>query len=151
MADIYRNAFLTIAAIQSPNSTFGCYTTADKFDSHHYIESYKLYVRRKLPAWTRGNWDDRWPLLDRAWAFQEFQISPRIIHFGNIQVRWECKSKMGAESGVSLFENKKHYSRQCDGLEQGWHDLVQYYSQLALTSGKDRLPALAALAQEMSE
>ncbi|KAF2035671.1 HET-domain-containing protein [Setomelanomma holmii] len=64
MADVYENAWITIAASHSQNPTEGCFTHND---------TYKY-----------------WPLFKRAWAFQELSISPRVIHFGPREVIWHC-------------------------------------------------------------
>lgn len=32
------------------------------------------------------------PLLGRAWTFQERGLSTRILHFGRVELLWECRT-----------------------------------------------------------
>ncbi|KAK8205602.1 hypothetical protein M8818_004778 [Zalaria obscura] len=58
------------------------------------------------------------PLNQRAWVFQERLLSPRVIHFGQIQLLWECHELGAAElcpSGLS-FPLFGQYSKLNPGL-----------------------------------
>lgn len=33
-----------------------------------------------------------WPLLSRAWAFQEGQLSPRMLRFSCYEIVWDCRT-----------------------------------------------------------
>lgn len=94
MGDIYANSYVTLAATTSSNSQGGllhqrnplsvwpCRLTA----SWRCFRPGKRIVSTKI--WARDS--DMKPLGDRAWAFQEWLLSKRLIHFSKDQVRWEC-------------------------------------------------------------
>lgn len=39
------------------------------------------------------------PLLNRAWAFQERLLAPRVLHFGPQELFWECTQGLDCECG----------------------------------------------------
>ncbi|KAJ0420844.1 heterokaryon incompatibility protein-domain-containing protein [Aspergillus carlsbadensis] len=113
------------------------------------------------------------PLLSRAWVFQERMLSTRVIHFGRHELFFECQSGMRCECGliipqarymakaelasileciscgdhtqVKLGSLPPHYT--CAVL---WRTMAACYASLWLTKSKDRLPALGGLARHMS-
>lgn len=38
-----------------------------------------------------------WPLLQRAWGFQERMLSPRVLHFAREELIWECQEATWGE------------------------------------------------------
>ena len=168
MADIYENAYLTIAATASCNSNGGCFTGPKNTFKARKLNSSSLHVAE----WHQG---DRlvqlrnirtlcyWPLMTRAWVFQERTVSSRVVHFTDIQLLWECHSMMRSESGdiyldwnhgdLEYFTNhyygKLPFKYPNAVTVNSWHDVVEDYSQLQLTFQKDRLPALAAVVQRV--
>lgn len=42
--------------------------------------------------------DVAYPLLSRAWIFQERLLSPRVIHFGHTELAWECRKALWVQS-----------------------------------------------------
>ncbi|RSL40292.1 hypothetical protein CEP54_016152 [Fusarium duplospermum] len=109
------------------------------------------------------------PLGTRGWVFQERLLSPRVIHFTNLQIYWECSTKQLSEHGHQTFYTaRKHLEgivRKADfaiptkalspvqdemqiaWLEQ-WQVLTEKYSSLSLSHPEDRLPAISALARD---
>ncbi|KAL1389282.1 heterokaryon incompatibility protein-domain-containing protein [Phyllosticta capitalensis] len=166
MSSIYQNSMVTIAATESDNSSGGCFSTPDdEYKAHPFAVKYSngsyftLYCRRSQPDW-------RWPehigapLFKRAWVYQERQLSPRILHFGNQELAWECREEQACEcdlwrtepSGSLRFQ--KSYWPTVDGSKTPdephahiWHDVVTEYSRLSLTRASDRLPAMAGIAK----
>ncbi|KAI0436329.1 heterokaryon incompatibility protein-domain-containing protein [Xylaria telfairii] len=119
------------------------------------------------------------PLTKRGWVFQERFLAPRVIHFGPEQVLWECASLDACEAypkGVPaivqsprhtgfkrldfLFENYRGESlppeigRALSMTEEHllycWCEIVQAYTRTSLTKPRDKLIALAGVAQLMS-
>jgi hypothetical protein len=43
-----------------------------------------------LPHWPGHDDLGHWPLLERAWAYQERLLSPRVLHFCQDELVWEC-------------------------------------------------------------
>jgi hypothetical protein len=166
MASIYKNAFVTIAATKSKESTEGCYAMTSADCLAKCVPGTDVYVRRQPPefptTWTKIK-SKEWPLLDRGWVYQEMRFSRRVLHFGAQEVIWECLNARKSESGCSdkpLGRNDcrkyKHlsidatpYSKLADDSRKLWYKTVQEYSGLQLTFEKDKMPALAALTQEM--
>ncbi|KAI1413399.1 HET-domain-containing protein [Hypoxylon sp. FL1857] len=167
MADIYENAFFTIAATKSKDGSGGCYSDRDPgyFNSSAVVEG-SIYIRRQIPSFPeRGFHSARWPLLARGWVFQEMSLSKRVLHFGHQEVIWQCRSCRKSESGNndldpgpitegdltrghSQAENKESSEPLWDG---SWYDIVNEYSGLALSFEKDKLPALAAISQRTAQ
>ncbi|PQE20572.1 hypothetical protein CJF30_00001895 [Rutstroemia sp. NJR-2017a BBW] len=156
MASIYKNAFITIAATKSKESTEGCYTMTSADYLAKCVPGTGVYVRRlppKFPThWTEMDLEG-WPLLNRGWIYQEMRFSRRVLHFGAQEVIWECLNARKSESGCSdkpFGRNDcRPYSKLTDDSRKLWYKTVAEYSRLQLTFEKDRMPALAALTQDM--
>ncbi|KAJ8113563.1 hypothetical protein OPT61_g4331 [Boeremia exigua] len=144
MADIYENAVLTIAATKSKDSNGGLFSDPNSpfrprklKNSFLYIAEWHIQdycVNNNRLYWNFGYW----PLLERAWVYQERHLSPRIVQFTDTQLLlWA-----GNSNGDMPF---KHYDGH--GRKDTWHRMVEDYSSLQLTLAQDRLPALAAIVQ----
>jgi hypothetical protein len=168
MADIYENAFFTLATGSSEDSDAGFRPLNMTRFQYHKLDRSNLYVREAEAALPSSQWglyleSERsfWPLLTRAWVYQEKRLSPRIIYFNVYQMLWKCGAVIRSEDGH--FDHDYNYSEQSedenDGLRQmgfqdddpaqAWREAVAEYSGLALTYERDRLPAIAAVAQRM--
>jgi hypothetical protein len=157
MADIYENAYITIAAVSSPNSHKGLFSPdriAMCLSKHP-----QYHVRPFPPSFPYDGGLDRsekhlWPLLRRAWVHQERTLSPRTVYFSDYQVYWECGYNVASEDGDTLITWKDfHCSKRQHWREDpitSWQATVRRYSELQLTYEKDRLPAIAAIADRMS-
>jgi hypothetical protein len=165
MASIYQNAHLTIAATKSSESAGGCYTSTKPEFLAKFIPGTNIYVRQQPPKfpthWSQHNLQE-WPLLNRGWCYQEMRLSRRVLHFCSQEVIWECGRKRRSESGCSDEDTGKDeprynwskydavpYWKLAQDPRKLWYRTVQEYSRLQLTFGKDKMPALAALTQNM--
>ncbi|KAH7094332.1 heterokaryon incompatibility protein-domain-containing protein [Paraphoma chrysanthemicola] len=165
MADIYENAYITIAASQASDPTKGCFIENSlSIIGVPLLGHRDIYVRKEPDLVSSLQDDSLWPLLSRAWAFQELSLSPRTIHFGPKEIIWHCQRKwedqsasMTSVSGVSV--NSYPF---CDGLwvpkfanevntnlQGSWYKIVSGYSRKKLTFCTDRLSAIAAMASRM--
>lgn len=179
MAAIYQNAFLTIAAAQSPSTAAGIFNAADPSERALRIP---LPTGAHIPVWAREKIPhpelfkqvpntsataqlERFPLLSRAWCFQEYLLSPRVLHFGPRELLWTCNEAYRCECFVdevpgpwgrmenTHFKYKLHNPQSLPGVDlqaqvvAQWHDVVRIYTSLRLTYGADRLPALSGLAR----
>ncbi|PYI11084.1 HET-domain-containing protein [Aspergillus sclerotiicarbonarius CBS 121057] len=111
MMDIYRQSFCNISAI-SPS----------------YKASRGLFCERKIPArllypfsieftrtydykpdrfnnqwnmWNAQLWDSEiedTPLSSRGWVFQERFLAPRVVHFAQSQIYWDCTETIHCEA-----------------------------------------------------
>lgn len=107
-------------------------------------------------------------LNTRGWVFQERMLSPRIIHFTNIQVYWECFIAQLSEHHERCFHSERLSRREIGrkhdlaisakkpsstGRTQRnldtprWNTLTHKFSKLSLSHPEDRLLAISALAR----
>lgn len=107
MASVYGNALVTLSALSSLDSRFGCRisnaqaSTHDRpffdFDSGPYhIRLFKRGLRfwdqeYGLDSYQDGEHEKN-PLRTRAWTLRERELSKRNIHFSENLLLWECNS-----------------------------------------------------------
>ncbi|KAI9777863.1 MAG: hypothetical protein M1839_008540 [Geoglossum umbratile] len=167
MANIYENAFITIAAGRAPDTLAGCYSKTDPEFIANLVPGYHdAYIRQEPPKFPT-HWGERdrsgvWPLLNRGWVYQEMRLSRRVLHFCSQEVMWECHTVRKSESGCSdedldsdlprygwtKYENVPYW-KLTENPRLLWYRTVQEYSRLKLTFEEDKMPALAALTQRM--
>lgn len=105
------------------------------------------------------------PLNTRGWVFQERALSPRIVHFAEDKVFWECWSLNASEVfPEGLPDEEQTYWNVPDfnfnkriGIDPAifdirqikwrWVELVESYSLTSLSFAEDRLLAISALAK----
>lgn len=167
MGDIYRDSSLTISVVGFENVESGF--LGIRKETHAAVpimidgrEGKVAIAEHELAEWAGG------PLETRAWAFQEFLLSPRILLYGrNGEVWRQCQSKP-ARPVVEVPEKEFRTTAQFPLLKrefhsltkplQGVHDsqwwtwkkLVEQFSRREITKPEDRLPALAGIASELS-
>ncbi|KAF2134979.1 HET-domain-containing protein [Dothidotthia symphoricarpi CBS 119687] len=160
MADVYQNAFVTIAATASAKPTQGCFKETHRVYQGEILPGYEdLHVRLRTPD--RRFWQDNdmrkdYPLLERGWTFQELSLSSRIVHFCADEVVWQCRHGVFRESspGKDMAYFVRLYPRTYEQYDtelllKQWHEVIQVYTERELTFQKDRLPAIAAIAKHM--
>jgi hypothetical protein len=152
MTNVYSGSALNIAASSAADGSIGCF-----FDRkstwrcqirailNDKIEFYECFPYSEL--WSRQKIE---PLERRGWVVQERFLSQRIIHFTTEQIFWECDEKSACEmflhgypSGiVSIFgmENRP-------ATRLMWDHIVALYSACQLTMSRDKLVAIAGLAE----
>ena len=154
MAGVYENALLTFAATWSSDSNNGCFSKIRSHLAAKALDPPGLFVRPVMPQfphWGQSS-DAAWPLLDRAWVFQERKLSTRILHLAQDQLYWECNSAFLSETtsetslpAISSVGLKRMSSDHLDS----WRSIVEHYSRLKLTFVRDRLPAISALVERL--
>jgi hypothetical protein len=171
MADIYTNAYLTIAATASKDGNGGCFSRENSSIGDRKMRSSVLrvaeydmqkddYFRGFGQPHNQGRRPSDFPLLNRAWVYQERTLSARVIHFTHDELVWECNSMMRSESGEideewtldSYKDDSGHsapFKYQFTDQRYAWHKIATSYSGLQMTFPKDRLPALGAIVQRM--
>jgi hypothetical protein len=102
MDQIYGNGFVNLAAAGARNVSEGILTAAsDTFGSYaipltvHDLRDLRKYPMSGSIATLRFypyDIDDKQPLAKRAWAFQEYTMSNRILSYQKEQLVWECKT-----------------------------------------------------------
>jgi hypothetical protein len=170
MCSIYENSILTIAATKSKSSTGGCFSIAppeycgfkvDEIATNN--KSWDIFVRNQLPHYEfsrEGSFGpEPWPLLKRGWALQERLLAPRVLHFGEFELLWECIEDTSCECGDKYFSQnlrKMQHKRMIleasfPQIVKSWCLLVEELSSLEFTFASDRLPALLGLATQYSK
>ena len=167
MADMYSNAFLTVAATAAEDSNGGCFIKPNKFHQARKLPDSILHTYEEhrqdiaiSKGHIRGNFGD-WRLLDRAWVYQERRLSKRIVHFTGFELLWECQSTFKSESGelnedwtnasyqINEEISKVPFKYPIEDTVSTWRRTVEDYGKLNLTFAKDRLPALAGIVKRM--
>ncbi|KEF58488.1 uncharacterized protein A1O9_06414 [Exophiala aquamarina CBS 119918] len=180
MGDIYSNAFFTISAMTGSNSRAGLFSKSSSGRAPvrpFYIPAegpaHVLFrVREILPhrgmyfddsngysSWTGDYQDGLFPLLRRAWVYQERLLSRRIVHFTPHELVWECKGNAHCECGQikqgdnanseGLLSASRIDAQKYSVIKSNmrwWHSKVEVYSKLDLTYASDKLPALSGIA-----
>lgn len=120
MASIYHEAYVTLAATCSEDSNGGCFTLSDqrKYAAHKmqaitefYSKSYAVYARLNMPHIAHFFDHEHFPLLQRAWVYQERLLSPRTIHFAGYELQWECREMCSCECTAIRMKCADHGSR----------------------------------------
>jgi Heterokaryon incompatibility protein (HET) len=128
MGSVYSNAFCTLAAAGSKDSSEGLF--------HERAPSLARPIAVK-PTWEKiveqsylvvplDFWDDMVSesvLGQRGWVLQERLLSPRFIHYGRTQIFWECRSQDCCETfptglpdiASGINSRFKGLDPECDG------------------------------------
>lgn len=116
MYAVYKNSYLTLAALAGRDSTSGLRDMSVKQGSVLLAElrigqnNYPLYMRRNhyLDSVAGDNIKGslnqivrRYPLLSRAWAYQERTVSPRVIFFTESEMIFQCLGVAECECGAT--------------------------------------------------
>ncbi|KIW06682.1 uncharacterized protein PV09_02387 [Verruconis gallopava] len=166
MAQIYTNCYINISADASQNGAGGLFRDRDAAAYHHFRmrgperTGYQEYLCFS-PSWLDEV--ELAPLKKRAWVVQERFLAPRVIHFSESQVHWECAELITSESvpdnlyispRTTLTFRKSPACKSIGGQPADiigrfrlWTRLVGSYSRAMLTFVTDRPVAIAGLAR----
>lgn len=168
MCQIYENSYLTVSATTANNCNAGLWDGSSNSMEEmegisaqgvHYswLAIYGFPILHPSLSDSHMERAGLWPLLDRGWAFQERMLAPRVLHFLNGEMMWECKAETLCECGRMTPYGKSmklhEYLNSGDSVKQAaiWREIVQHYSCLKLTKVSDKLPALSGLAQKLMQ
>jgi hypothetical protein len=189
MHDIYALSFVTIAATTSENGNEGLFPAKTHPEMKlsgrdpRSGEKFQIYVRPKVQHFFECKFGigadfqtgtaasvEKFPLLTRGWVFQERLISPRVIHFTERELLFECREEFRCEcSGVVELPNVvggqltdlslsvppkiQHQialeSKDSSTVGGRWRRMMEEYASLNLTKPSDLLPALEGLRTQM--
>jgi len=145
MGSIYVRARLTVAASASKDPTQGCFRSKRSTQEFVQVPCYSgtdwpgFFRMSILPSYSPSPvWG---PLAKRGWAFQEWRLSRRVVHFTEGGLTWVCKTVQCGER-----EDFEDVEQQAD-----WHGIVEDYTRCELTYETDRLIALEGLVKEMEK
>ena len=181
MDKVYAHSYATIAATCARTANEGMFRKRFLDYVTLQLPAHNLGDRRSLTLPTKfvvadNNIKDNFalaPLRERAWTVQERFMAPRLLHFAQRELFWECKTHFASESWPSLKDSDaKHISsfetnfkqlnsiqndcslncHQAEGCPvlKAWVRVTQTYSAGALTRADDKLIALAGMAKRFA-
>ncbi|KAF5011725.1 hypothetical protein FDECE_2185 [Fusarium decemcellulare] len=187
MANIYENSYLTIAATKASGHHEGLHPESEIRETHIEripastigqsvsqdiyvrLDLSNRYYRNRVQHWSSIGTEQlnahEWPLLTRAWVFQERLLSPRMLHFASRELVWECRTDVYCDCGYDHKSNdnldfKRLVSTQSiktsdctpQQLRYLWYAIVERYSLVMgnLTKQTDVFPALSGLASRIA-
>lgn len=110
MYEVHKNSFCNISATASFDGTQGMYR---KREARELWENETMLSTEGIPGPEPSHrvqkctvidlkfWEktvDGAPVNTRAWVLQERLLAPRVVHFCENQIAWECHQKDAAES-----------------------------------------------------
>ncbi|OAG09850.1 HET-domain-containing protein [Paraphaeosphaeria sporulosa] len=169
MGGVYANSFLNISAHDSKDGAGGLFRMREPRGLQSFFVPHQNDTTSRCGSIF---YNDRWrdsvyvgALSNRGWCVQERFLAPRLLHFTQEEVHWECLELLAAESSPTCFsitheepwnatnvqksllqrgasaEQKTYYTYQL------WYQLMFAYSRGALTFTSDRPVAIAGLAR----
>ncbi|KAF9774765.1 hypothetical protein IL306_007201 [Fusarium sp. DS 682] len=148
MADVYAGAICTIAATASTSGDGGCFRTREpsalriyqisgeeedegvehenleEEASSGYNDSKGVISLRFDDGFDFERHVDRSPINHRGWVFQERLLSPRILHFGERMLYWECWQRSASE----VFPHGYVYKRYPDDFVDDYAPRITWIS-----------------------
>ena len=97
MASIYANSTLTIAAILASSSSSALYSM--QTSTSISFGPFTLYACPAIRHIHRNPDPESFPLLTRAWVYQERLLSSCVVHFGPDELSWECNHSTRCQCG----------------------------------------------------
>ncbi|KAE9369225.1 HET-domain-containing protein [Stipitochalara longipes BDJ] len=91
MSLVYAGSYCMLSAADAEDGSGGLFIPRTSLDLQN--------LENPVNSWTsllKG------PLGTRGWAFQEYQLSPRIVHFTKTRIFWECRACVAFEDFPSL-------------------------------------------------
>jgi hypothetical protein len=173
IADIYNNAYVTIAALSAAASADGfldlrrnpLQISRSWSDQHGTITTLvaQQKIRTGLHASTlRNDWrpmlgtqeGDFDPVQTRGWCFQEEIFSRRYLAFSRQEMQWSCRITSTCQCGSLNNRENTGVLGQAPGMQNDpfrfWADeVLPSYTQRSLSYTKDRLPAVSGLARSI--
>ncbi|KAH8803491.1 heterokaryon incompatibility protein-domain-containing protein [Xylogone sp. PMI_703] len=166
MADVYRNAYLTIAASNASSDDEGflkprraaCSSLKVFSPLGRSAQVYLTHENTDSGEWIYNSDAFRGPLTTRGWTLQEAYLSKRKLKFLEHEILWDCQECKREEHKSSDIGNL--YASNDESVEvllplrredflpvyRGWYTMVEEYSTRHLSFHADRLPALSGLA-----
>jgi hypothetical protein len=120
--------------------------------------SYTIYSRIPFDFHPADKSDSKlnrggYPLMTRAWVYQERLLAPRVLYFGE-ELSWECREASTCECSEASHGIKHNHSlsllpgSSTGKLHLQWQRMVEEFTWLQLSHEEDRLPAFSGLAQQ---
>lgn len=101
-------------------------------------------------------------LRRRGWILQETALAPKVLHFGENQLYWECGCTEKCETFPHEVLGRLSFSGSrlllppfskwtAQGAFRQWKNITEIYSRCGLSNPSDKLTALSGLAQHFQK
>jgi Heterokaryon incompatibility protein (HET) len=168
MMNVYRNAYVTIAANEGDDAESGMYIDRNPLESRPCEIKFNNDEAKKS---TRYRWihPPRIPwrnivkkahLQTRGWTLQETTLSTRVIYYSKEGLCWQCREGIRQERvpAYLIGANDPLVPRRIFDAYVGdpmnifelWCDLVEEYTSRGLTRQTDKLTAISGLASALA-
>jgi hypothetical protein len=168
MANIYRNAPLTIAAAAAAfDHSEGCFRPRSIVSCGLRLqESSEISLGTVEPLCIIAEYDRSGatlesPLDSRGWILQEQLLSPRVLKYSWGQLQWECITSTESEYISSIImppADVIRFKRALGGFRStsmalkkqahaSWQQIVESYTRRTLTNESDKLMAIMGIAK----
>lgn len=166
MGEVYSRSYLSIAATASTDGQGGLFRTRDPLSITpcRIVPAWEDFSREPLVYFDTSQYRTDMgeaPLNQRAWVVQERLLAPRVVHFTDRQLYWECAQLTASESlprlglnqglknwTISRANDKDRYRRFMH-LFKTWNKILKAYTQCDLTISSDKLIAISGVAQKL--
>ncbi|KAF7505106.1 hypothetical protein GJ744_001246 [Endocarpon pusillum] len=181
MGEYYSNAYLTLGAGSAADSQDGFLTLREPPAARPVRLVYSLPADSRsenmshassfvYACLSRVSGREFKPLDARAWVLQEQIMSPRMLTYGQEQMRFRCQRRIFCEDGsyqsfkwspgtidiyLRISERAEVMARHPNALMakaemfDRWNAIVEFYTRRKLTDPYDKLTALAAVAKAL--
>jgi hypothetical protein len=136
MGEVYRGAYCTIAAVSAFDSMTSLFTKTNPLAKLDCIIRHPIPVLGGNIIVTPDHENNQdlmqAPLYTRAWVLQERLLSPRILEFTNMGIRWHCRedivdnlslsSSNGSDAQIHQYIKKENTIGYYIGLD--WRHLL---------------------------
>lgn len=119
------------------------------FTSYGNINGGSWFLEQSWMHFSKRENTERHGWLGRGWTFQEWMLSPRVLHINGLTL-WDCFNGYANELDHRKIEEATlQRSPEEFGKVEGisWESIVVEYSKRQITKRADLLPALAGLAE----
>jgi hypothetical protein len=162
MSQVYENAVFCISALHAQDSFAGLFlnghTAPDTgYPTMTYIdmakETHEIGIRPKAKKFAEQITEGI--LSTRAWVAQERLLSTAILHYGQDNLAWECRTCFATDTcpavssvshpimkGMQLVEDASQNSLEYGGWGLLWCEVVKEYTRRRLTYDMDKLAAI---------
>lgn len=174
MDRVYAGSFLNISAARSHDGTAGCFKKRSASARRASIVPFWAKYRgddssfhEVTPDWSSDDQNDFFsnsPIFSRGWIVQERILAPRVLHFSDYGMVWECSEGVVTQSRPHMLDwiRPESPSPLPGALEFSgnsradlvyiWNCAFQSYSRSTLTMpNQDKLIALQGISKRVAE